>query len=933
MFRHALTISIVILGAGLFQAAGGLKPLADALTELRFATAPRAPTGAVVLVEIDAQSIAKVGEWPWPRHVHADIIRALDRLDPSEIALDIDFSSRSNEADDSALEAALREASGSIVLAAFHQPATSDAQDKSVVASLPLGRFRDHAWLATVNIEPDADGHVRRYPYGATTDGQQLPSIASLYSGVASTSGSFLIDYSIAADRIERISAADLLAGRVDAARVKGRKVIVGASAIELRDIFQVPGYGLISGSLLQALGTETLLQSRALQPAGQPVVLAGLALLAMLVFAARRIAWHHMLLALLSAAASIEIGACILQAWRPILLDTSAWHLAIVGFIMATVGREIDLRRVLLAFSNTDRQNLKTVLDQVIADSFDGIVVVDDEGVIQSVSRTAARILQPERRRNWIGFPAKELVPVEMLLAMRDAISNSAQGEWQTQGLREMRLPKSGAQERVIEYIVTPSQLRGVTASGSEEHASRFIVCLSFRDVTERRLAEQRLEYLAHYDTLTNLPNRNYFMEQLSALLAVKRTEETSGAVLSFDLDRFKTVNDTFGRATGDLLLQAIARRGSELVRPPHVIARMGGDEFAVLWREPVTREDLDTLAQRIAEQIADPCEINGNRLSVGTGIGIALIDGQERDADAVMKRADAALYRAKRAGRGSHCFYEASLEADLRARQRLETQLWEALTRQEFHVVYQPQFELGSRTLVGVEALLRWHHPERGLVAPDEFIPVAEEIGLMETLGEWVLHEACREAVRWPRSIKLSVNVSPVQFACGVFARTVAEALSHTGLPADQLMLEITESLFLQEGETVRAAIDELRAIGVGFALDDFGTGYSSLSYLRKFPLDAIKIDRSFVMGLPKDAEALAIVQAVIALGRSLGMRLVAEGLETPQQIAALQALGCHHGQGYGLGRPQPARAIGEMIEQSAAQQGSRVEGSLSA
>jgi diguanylate cyclase (GGDEF)-like protein len=910
VFRHALVISVIALIAGLLQSSGTLKPLSDALTELRFAASPRDPTSGVVLVEIDAKSIAAIGEWPWPRRIHADLIRSLDRLEPSEIAFDIDFSSRSNEADDSALEAALRDAHSSVILAAFNQQATSDVQDPGIVVNQPLPQFREHAWLATVNIEPDADGHVRRYSYSDALDGQKLPSLAALYGGTPTASGSFAIDFSIAGEKIDRISVIDLLQGRVKAERLKGRKVIVGASAIELRDIFQVPNHGLISGSLLQAISTESLLQGRALQGTGHKTMVAGLAILAALMLLARGFKWSHVLFALLCGSVAVEAFACVLQAWRPVILDTSAWHVAFLGFMALTAGREVDLRRALLILANTERRNLEIVLNQVVADSFDGIVVADDEGRIRSASRSAARILQPDRRRNWIGVPVKEMVPVEMLVAMRNAISDGIRGERQGSALRELRLLRHGVEERVIEYIVTPSRLHGDMddAGHSEE---RFVVCLSFRDVTERRLAEQRLDHLARYDGLTGLPNRNHFMERLRSTLET-RAGNPSGAVLHIGLDRFKTVNDTFGHATGDLLLKAVTRRASELVPSPHLLARSGGDEFTLLWAGPVGKSELDILAGRLIEQISDPYEIHGNRLTIGASIGIAIMEDTSIDSDVIMQRADAALHHAKKAGRGIHCFYEASLEAKLRSRQKLEMELWEALARQEFQIVYQPQFELGSRTLIGVEALLRWQHPERGMIPPDTFIPIAEEIGLMNSLGEWILNEACKEVVRWPKPLKLSVNVSPVQFAHGDFAKTVEKVLARTGFSANRLILEITETLFMQEGSVVQRCLQELKESGIGFALDDFGTGYSSLGYLRKFPLDAIKIDRSFTIGVPQDPQSVAIVQAVIALGRSLGMRLVAEGLETPEQTEALQALGCHDGQGYGLGRPQPAKAI---------------------
>jgi diguanylate cyclase (GGDEF)-like protein len=396
--------------------------------------------------------------------------------------------------------------------------------------------------------------------------------------------------------------------------------------------------------------------------------------------------------------------------------------------------------------------------------------------------------------------------------------------------------------------------------------------------------------------------------MERLGGLL----DDGGSCAVLYLDLDRFKNINDTFGHAMGDQLLQAVARRSLELVPSPHMLARFGGDEFAALWVGAATAGELELLAQQLIEHLSDPYLINGTRVAIGASIGIVMVEESKSDPAIVMRNVDTALYRAKKAGSGSYRFYEASMGAALQARQKLEIELWDALSRQEFQVFYQPQFDLVSGRLIGAEALMRWRHPERGFVPPAEFIPVAEELGLMDSLGEWVLHRACEEVARWPGEIKLAVNVSPDQFTRGDMARTVVSALSRSGLPAQRLELEITESLFIQDSVCVQTAMNKLKAVGVSFSLDDFGTGYSSLSYLRKFPIDTLKIDRSFVLGVPHDREAVAIVQAVVAMAVSLGLRIIAEGLETPEQIDALRQLGCKQGQGYGLGRPQPAEAL---------------------
>jgi len=345
-------------------------------------------------------------------------------------------------------------------------------------------------------------------------------------------------------------------------------------------------------------------------------------------------------------------------------------------------------------------------------------------------------------------------------------------------------------------------------------------------------------------------------------------------------------------------------------------VLARLGGDEFAIIHEGSASDEALAALAERIIERLSEPYEVGGHRLAVGVSIGIARLEPGARDITTVMKNADTALYQAKRAGGGGLRFFDTSMDVALKARQQLEIALKDAAAREEFEVAYQPQFELATGRLVGVEALLRWNHPERGPISPAEFVPVAEEIGLMETLGEWVLRRACAEVASWPAPVRLAVNVSPSQFTRGDLVGTVSSALARSGLPADQLDIEITESLFLQESPAVKATMDALSRRGIGFALDDFGTGYSSLSYIRTFPISKIKIDRSFVTGLPHDREAIAIVQAVVALATNLGLRTNAEGLESEEQIALLRVLGCNEGQGYGLGRPQAGAAVAALL-----------------
>ena len=420
----------------------------------------------------------------------------------------------------------------------------------------------------------------------------------------------------------------------------------------------------------------------------------------------------------------------------------------------------------------------------------------------------------------------------------------------------------------------------------------------------------------MAHHDALTGLPNRVLFHDHLEhALLGVRRYNDTL-AVLYLDLDHFKNVNDGLGHPAGDKLLQAAAERLRKCLRDCDMAARFGGDEFAVLQIGLAGPHEAGTLADRIVTLLSEPYDIDGQLVEIGASVGIALapIDGET--AEQLLANADIALYQAKEDGRRTFRFFQPGMGASLRAHRALELDLRNALAAGELEVYYQPLVTLETGVISGFEALLRWHHPLRGMVAPAEFIPLAEETGLIVPIGEWVLRQACAEAAAWPDDLKVAVNLSPVQFKKGNLPQVVFATLASAGLPAARLELEITESVFLAESKTNLATLHSLRALGVTIAMDDFGTGYSGLSYLRAFPFDKIKIDRSFISELGESGDCMAIMQAITTLGWSLGIPTLAEGVETKKQLAWVRAAGCTEMQGYLFSRPVPAREIAGLL-----------------
>jgi diguanylate cyclase (GGDEF)-like protein/PAS domain S-box-containing protein len=433
--------------------------------------------------------------------------------------------------------------------------------------------------------------------------------------------------------------------------------------------------------------------------------------------------------------------------------------------------------------------------------------------------------------------------------------------------------------------------------------------------DITERRRAEAALAFMAHHDGLTELPNRTLFQQRLVEAIAMAQ-RGTHCALLCLDLDRFKVINDTLGHPVGDGLLCAVAGRLSASVREIDTVARLGGDEFAIIQADLTSSDEAELLAGRIIGALCQPFEIDGHRVVAGTSIGISMAPRDGTSSETLMKNADIALYLAKTEGRGTYRFFEPEMDADVQARRAVELDLRDALPAEAFELHYQPVLDLQSGVVTGFEALIRWNHPIRGLISPADFIPAAEEFGLIIPIGEWVLKEACVEAAAWPRGIDIAVNLSPAQFKGGRLLDAVRMALATSGLDPTHLVLEITESVLLQNNEDTLAVLHQLRSLGIRIALDDFGTGYSSLGYLRSFPFDKIKIDRSFIRDVDTNNDSAVIVGAIVGLARGLGMTIVAEGVETAGQLAKVRELGCAKVQGYLFSRPRPAGEVLDLI-----------------
>ncbi len=456
-------------------------------------------------------------------------------------------------------------------------------------------------------------------------------------------------------------------------------------------------------------------------------------------------------------------------------------------------------------------------------------------------------------------------------------------------------------------------------------EYGGKPAKVVALRDISERKKAAEQLEYLAHHDPLTGLANRSLLRARISAAIALAEKSGESLALLLLDLDRFKAVNDLHGHPIGDQVLVRVAARLRAAARGAEIIARLGGDEFVILLTAEAGAEAARAaeVAQRVIASLTEPFEVGASFLQINTSIGVSLYPQHGADADELLKNADTALYSAKRAGRGTQRMFDPAMDAELRRRRHLEQDLRLAIRRRTLDIHFQPLFKNDGKTLAGFEALARWRHPAFGPISPADFIPLAEESGLIVPLGRLVLDIACAEAASWSQPHRIAVNISPAQLRAGNLVATVTEVLARTGLPPSRLELEVTESLLIEDTEATLATLSALKALGLRIVLDDFGTGYSSLSYLRRFPFDKLKIDRSFIQALGENDEAMAIVRAIVALADSLTLDVTAEGVETETQLRLLQEESNAEMQGYLLGRPAPADTFSGLLATGAAKQ----------
>ena len=871
--------------------------LKNVLVDLRFEIFPRRATGDVVVVAIDPPSISAIGVWPWPRRLHGELIEKLLAGGAGAIAFDVDFSSSSTPDSDDTLAKALRYAGGSVILPSFEQSVKSD-NGKVLYQNHPLPSLLKHAWAAIVNISVEPDGVVRRYPYGDTIDGKFVPSMAALLADRYEIRKAPLwIDFSIRPDSIPVISFKDVLTGNPAVlALLKDKKIIVGGTALELGDRFTTPNGKIISGVVVQALAAESILQDRALLSSSKSANFAP----AMLVMIVMFLLWPRAsarlrLAALAVVALAAESIAGYVQARFAIVGDTSLLHLTIVAYTTAIALDEIDLRDLISLIAERRFQRIAMSLG-------DGLVCADKNGLITVWNPTATAIF---------GYDTKAAVglPLDTICLLSE---DPAEPPFAIKELSRDQLQAPGGKLMEIYGRRKNGELFPLEACFSGWPArDDFHYGAIFRDISVRRREAARVLYLAEHDQLTGLANRHVLATRVHEATASLRPGSEI-ALIVLGLDRFQFVIDMLGHEYGEQVIRAAAERLTGFVDPGSLVARLDGDEFAVLVEgdnAPVTAEKL---AEGICHAFAErPLTVANREQAMMASSGIAVFPKDCRGPGDLLGNAHLALYRAKSVRRGRHFVFHRSIRQELETRARLEAELAHAVERNELELFYQPKVSLEDDNIVGAEALIRWHHPYRGLIGPSEFMHIVKTSAFSDPISSWVMHSACAQASRWHAQgfdLSMAINLAPSQIRAKDLVATVESVLKANGYPAPQLELEVTEDILIDD-ENALETFRKIKKLGVKLLLDDFGTGYASLSYLKNFPLSGLKIDRSFVSRLRLEIDDAAIVGSIVGLSTLLGLTVVAEGIEDRSTANLLARMGCKLGQGYYFGEPMPA------------------------
>jgi len=930
--RAGLALALVLLALALVRT-GWLNRWDLLFYDWHLSAASRVPVGEIVIVAIDEESLHRLGRWPWSRQVHAELVRKLAAAGAKAVALDLVFAEpdRADPAADLELAAALAEY-GRVVLPVLNEQTRAGGD---LIETLPIAPLAQAAArLGHVDVELDADNIARGVflkaglgtplwstlslalletadPSGwQTLPGERAPPTRPRSAGAWQRDYYILIPFAGPAGHFPRVSYHDALSGALDPSAFRDKWVLVGATAAGLGDALPTPVSARsapMPGVEFNANVLDALLRGMTiapLAPSGVMLLTAILVLAPLLAYAVFPPGWT-LPLAGLMLSLTLALSFALLQTAQVWFPASAALLFQALGCPLWIGWRWRQARRALLM----EQERARTALHSI----GDAVVVTDAQGRVESLNPIAESLL---------GCPQAAVrgQPLGAVFRLADDPDHRTGLDLAAQCLQENRLielPEHGVLVRRDgrEYAV-----RASAAPIRDLRGRALGAIVAFSDLSEHRRLTQQVAYQATHDALTQLPNRHLLQDRLNRAIARARRTGRSLALLCVDLDHFKKINDGLGHTAGDTLLRATATRLLARVRGEDTVARLDGDTFVLLVEDLSSEDQVARFAQKILGTLAPSFHIENHECFVTASIGVSLYPKDGQTAEALLKNADTAMHRAKDNGRDTIQFYSREMHVRAFERLTLEQSLRYALERNELELHYQPQMDLRHGQIIGVEALLRWHHSQRGLISPAQFVPLAEETGLIEIIGEWVLHTACQQAILWQQEglppLRMAINLSPRQFLRPGLVELVGRTLEEAGLEPDHLDLEITEGLLMKDVESNIATLRALKRIGVCLSIDDFGTGYSSLSYLQRFPIDHLKIDRSFVGDLVADEGDNAIALAVIAMAHSMRLKVIAEGVENPVQLAFLQKHRCDEMQGYYLSHPGPPATIRALL-----------------
>jgi diguanylate cyclase (GGDEF)-like protein/PAS domain S-box-containing protein len=899
-----LLIAVAAFAAAyLLRASGQLTGLENRIVDWRSSLLHRPVASDIVIVGIDERSLAALSQWPWPRERHAQLLKFLNRAGARQVFVDIDFSSPTNPHDDALLTDALAHWQGERpILPVYLQQASGDKA--GVVATRPLPQLVRYARLASVNVMPGADGLVRALPAAWRIDGSETPSVVSAVTGATLPPNvqPMPIDFSIDPSSFAYFSYSDVLRNHVSVAEFSGKTVFVGATAVELGDMLPVPRYRALPGVELLALAAATAEHGVPRVPPSW-LYLATLATLALAAAAAlRHHGWRRNLsvLALACALAALLDGV-LFRAFRYELELAPLLALGLAVFLLTTL-RALDEQTLHALLYRLGLERREALLKSIVESCADCILCIDAHGIVQTANPAALRLFAasaPVLR----GAPVALFIP--MLAECLQNLASSTDSASLTQA--------SEFDARDIDGAVFPVEIALSRVWAKDEPLYTAIV----RDIRERRAQERALEHRATHDELTALPNRAGLNARLETLLA-ETMPERSLALMMLDLCRFKEVNDTLGHEVGDRVLREAARRFEAVVGDAGFVARLGGDEFVVLIEQLPAARGAAELATRLCDCLRTPIHVDSIPIDIGVDIGIAVFPHDAHTPVMLLRHADVAMYEAKRRGSG-HEYYDPKYNEYSVRRLTMVGELRKAIADGTIGLCYQPLINLCTGRVDCVEALLRWRHAAFGDVSPAEFVGMAETTDLIWPLTEWTLGEALSRLRCWHEaglSLRVAVNLSARMLQDGTYPGRLRALLARFGTDPASLELEITESAMMSDPRRALEVLSAIHALGVQISVDDFGTGFSSLAYLRDLPVHALKLDKSFIIDMRSREDNRVIARSTAQMAHALGLRIVAEGVETSWHAQELTAAGYDYAQGYYYSAALPADACERWI-----------------